>query len=264
MDFFSSIILGIAQGLGEFLPISSTAHLVLLPYFFNFSDHGLVFDVALHLGTLTAVLSFFWKDWMVILKLACGDNRPNQNYNKNTLWFLILATLPGVFFGFFLEKKAETIFRHPLSVATALFGAGLILYLIDRRAKCRKNISQLSIKDVLVIGFSQAVAVIPGVSRSGATITAALMMGFDRAGAARFSFLLSTPIIFGAAVLKLPVFIQNGFNPLVLLGITMSAISGYLAIKYLLKLVEKVGYGIFFWYRLALAIIIVLVYVFRA
>jgi undecaprenyl-diphosphatase len=267
MDIFQSIILGIVQGLGEFLPISSTAHLVLAPYFFGWSDPGLSFDVALHIGTLIAVLSFFWRDWMIILKLALQkiSNFKFQisnleEYPSDLLWLLIIASVPGAIFGLIFEKKAETVFRSPLLIAATLSVVGLLLYLIDKYAKHRKDISEVSYKDALVIGFSQAVAIIPGVSRSGATMTAGLALGLSRESAARFSFLLSTPIIFGAAMVKIPSLIKSGINLPIILGIIFAAVSGYLAIKYMLKLISRVGYAPFFWYRLALALAVVIFY----
>ncbi|SRR3989339_1231690 len=265
MEALQAIILGLVQGLGEFLPISSTAHLILAPYFFGWKDPGLAFDVALHLGTLIAVLAYFWKDWIEIFELAFKNQIPNTksqipNYGKNILWLLAVATIPGVLAGYFLEAKAETIFRSPLLIAEMLFLAGLVLYLADKYLQHRKNLGQVSWKDALIIGLSQAVAIIPGVSRSGATITAGLWLGLSRQSAARFSFLLSTPIILGATVFKLPELLQSGINWPIILGVVVSALSGYLAIKYLLLLIEKIGYKIFFWYRLVLAILISVIY----
>lgn len=183
-------------------------------------------------------------------------------YNKNLLWLLVIATIPGVLAGYFLENKAGTIFRQPLIIALTLSLAGLVLYLADKYAAHRKDLKKATVEDAMIIGISQAIAVIPGISRSGATITAGLFAGLDRVSAARFSFLLSTPIIFGAAILKMPGLIAEGINVPAIIGILASAVSGYLAIKYLLKFVEKASYAVFFWYRLVLAIIIVLVYFF--
>lgn len=275
-DILQSLVLGIVQGLGEFLPISSTAHLILAPYFFSWEDPGLSFDVALHIGTLIAVLAYFYSDWIIIFKLALGsfEQKDQNKYltvypdrsilsNKNLLWLLIIATIPGVLVGYFLEEKAETVFRNPLIIALTLAAFGLILYSVDKYIRHRKSIGEVSLRDSIIIGLSQAVAIIPGVSRSGATITAGLLTGLDRMSAARFSFLLSTPIIFGAAALKIPHLIQEGINVPIVIGILTSAISGYLAIKYLLKFIEKASYKIFFWYRLVLAIIIIAVYILR-
>lgn len=266
-DLVQPIILGIVQGLGEFLPISSTAHLILAPYFFHWPDPGLSFDVALHFGTLIAVLVYFWRDWIDIFKLIFKNKvqsekfnpaKAGQNYGNNILWLIIIATIPGVLAGYFLENKAETVFRNPLIIAFTLSAFGLILFLADKYIEHKKDIEKLTIKDAIFIGISQAIAIIPGVSRSGATITSGLWRGLDRKSAARFSFLLSTPIIFGATILKLPELLKSGIDLKIILGVFFSAISGYLAIKYLLKFIEITGYRIFFWYRVLIALLIMI------
>lgn len=266
MDILQAIFLGIVQGLGEFLPISSTAHLVLVPYLTGWQDPGLSFDVALHVGTLVAVIGFFWKDWVEILKAAFDkasektDRTDSLGYSKNLLWLLVAASVPGAVIGYLLEDAAETSLRNPLIIAGTLSIVGLILYFVDRYAVHKKTIGQINYKDSLLIGLSQAVAVIPGVSRSGATMTTGLVLGLSREAAARFSFLLSTPIIFGAAMVKIPDLLKEGISIPVVMGILAAAISGYLAIKYMLRFIQKVGYAPFFWYRLVLAFIIVVVY----
>ncbi|GBE16458.1 undecaprenyl-diphosphatase [bacterium BMS3Abin15] len=264
VEIIQSTILGIVQGLGEFLPISSTAHLILVPFFTGWEDPGLAFDVALHFGTLIAVLAYFWRDWITILKLMFQNEVQSskfkvQSYNKKTLWLIVIATIPGALAGYFLEEQAGTIFRNPLVIAFTLSFVGLLLYLADKYMKHRKNINQLSLADVIIIGLSQAAAIVPGVSRAGATITAGLVQGLDRISAARFSFLLSTPMILGATINQIPDLLIRGVNSQIIIGIFFSALSGYLAIKYLLKFIETVSYKVFFWYRLALAVIIVFV-----
>jgi len=260
-ELLQALVLGIVQGVCEFLPISSTAHLVLVPYFTGWQDPGLTFDVALHLGTLLAVIGFFWKDWMRIFYSAGASLKHGYvGFKKEILFYLIIGTIPGVVFGLLLEKKAETVFRSPILIAIALIVAGAILYLADSKFKGGKNIKDVSLVDAILVGLAQAVAIIPGVSRSGATITAGLWRGLDRMNAARFSFLLSTPIIAGAAILKLPLLLKSGFSPFLLTGIIASAVSGFFAIKYLLKFLEKFGYKVFFWYRLALGVIIIYSY----
>jgi len=271
-EIFQSAVLGIVQGLGEFLPISSTAHLILIPKFFHWNDSGLSFDVALHFGTLLAVVAYFWKDWVMIFKSAFQREsqkfswsrslRKSDIYGKNTLWFLLIATIPGVLAGYFLEMKAETIFRSEWLIALALAVAGLFLYIANIYLKHDKTIQKITLADSLLIGICQAVAIIPGISRSGATITAGLWRGLDRISAAKFSFILSMPIIFGATVLKFSYLLKN-FDFIISVGIISSAISGYLAIKYLLKFVEKASYRIFFWYRMILAVIIFIFYLFK-
>ncbi|MFA6184106.1 MAG: undecaprenyl-diphosphatase UppP [Parcubacteria group bacterium] len=274
MDLLQSITLGIVQGLGEFLPISSTAHLVSVPFFTHWKDPGLAFDVALHAGTLLAVVIYFWQDWVEIFKNGVLPRSYNKkcegrdralacSYNKNILWLLMIGTIPGAVIGFFLESYVETIFRSPYIIAFALAFFGLVLFLLDKYALGKRQLDKINIKDVLIIGLSQAVAIIPGVSRSGATISAGLAMGLDRVSAARFSFLLSTPIIFGATLTKIPELMKAGISSEILMGIIFSAFSGYVAIKYLIKFVENYSYKTFFWYRLVLAIIIIGVAVMR-
>jgi undecaprenyl-diphosphatase len=274
MTILQSIFLGIIQGAGEFLPISSSAHLILAPWLFHFPDPGLSFDVALHFGTLIAVVTYFFWDWVEILKLANPFKArlfPDRSlapvipqsqafYSKYILYFLILATIPGVLAGYFLESYAESVFRSPILIAITLSIVGLILYLVDKYHTHRKNLHKITWLDSLLIGLSQAVAIIPGVSRSGATITTGLALGLSRQSAARFSFLLSTPIIFGAAALKLPHLLKGGLDAYLLAGMLAAAVSGYLAIKYLLKFVEKAGYAVFFWYRLGLALLVLIFY----
>lgn len=265
MNILQAIILGIVQGMGEFLPISSTAHLILVPWFLGWKDPGLAFDVALHLGTLIAVVSFFWQDWIDIFKLTFQKKsiifeKGKEDYPKNLLWFLIIACVPGALFGFLFESRAETIFRNPFLIAGMLVFGGYILYWADKYALKKKNITEVSLKDSILIGLSQAIALLPGISRSGATITAGLFVGLTRESAARFSFLLSTPIIVGAALVKVPHLFEEGITEPLIFGIVASAVSGYYAIKYLLKFVQKDSYVVFFWYRLTLAIFIGIVY----
>jgi undecaprenyl-diphosphatase len=268
MTLFQAIALGLVQGLGEFLPISSSGHLVVAPWLLGFPDPGLSFDVALHLGTLLAVVIYFWKDFIEIIKNSISPSPSGRGYpdvlvgtgegaySSNILWLIILATIPGALFGYFLENYAETTFRHPLLVAFTLSFVGLILYLADRSARQIKNINKMTKKDALLIGISQALAIIPGVSRAGATITTGLFLGLDRASAARFSFLMSAPIIFGASLLKLPEFFSSALTYIEIIGILVAAASGYAAIAFMLRFIERVSYKIFFWYRLALALII--------
>jgi len=277
MSIFQSIILGVLQGLGEFLPISSTAHLILAPWFFGWSDPGLSFDVALHLGTLIAVVAFFWKDWLIIFQLAFRQlldffleifypSRSNQRkiiesqYPSQLLWLLALASVPGAIFGILLNDKAEEAFRSPILIAFTLSVVGVIIFLADKYVLNRKELKAVTFWDALWIGLSQAVAIIPGVSRSGATMGAGLLLGLSREQAARFSFLLSTPIIFGAAIVKVPHLLKAGIDMPIIFGILASAITGYLAIKYMLRFIQKVGYGPFLCYRLALALVVVAVY----
>lgn len=268
MDLIQAIVLGVVQGLGEFLPISSSAHLILVPWLFGWEDPGLTFDVALHFGTLAAIVAYFAKDWIEILGMAFGKSWFHRNlygvkYQTDLLWLLVLATVPGAVVGYFLEHQAETVFRSPLLIAITLTVMGFLLYWADKRLKARKDLHRLSWFDALVIGLSQAFAVIPGVSRSGATITTGLFLSLDRVSAARFSFLMSTPIIFGACLLKAKAFFTAGVSVPEIAGVAAAAISGYLAIAGLLRLLGTMSYKVFFWYRTAVALVVVVVWLMR-
>jgi undecaprenyl-diphosphatase len=262
MNVMQALVLGLVQGLGEFLPISSTAHLILVPYFTGWPDPGLSFDVALHVGTLAAVIAYFWKDWLEII--SSGFNRLKcdgiDGFRNELLFYLVIATIPGGLIGFLLEKKADRELRSPLLIACTLILAGFLLYWADRRSKGKKSVSDVGLKDALIIGCAQAVAIIPGVSRSGSTIIAGLFCQFKKIDAAKFSFLLSTPIIMGAAILKLPHLFAGGLTAPLVTGILASAASGYLAIKYMIKFLSKFSYKAFFWYRLALGLIVLVSY----
>jgi undecaprenyl-diphosphatase len=263
-EIFQNIFLGMVQGASEFLPISSSGHLIVIPGIFGWKDAGLYFDVSLHFGTLLAVLIYFWSDWLEIFRKAFGkkaDPGIKNKYTKKTLWILAIATIPGVLAGFFLEEFVETIFRHQLIVAFNLFFWGGVLFLADKYSFKNKKFQEIDFVDGILIGMSQALAIIPGTSRSGITMTTGLFRGLERVEAARFSFLMMTPIVFGASLLKLGDFILH-FNPPIFFGVVFSAISGMIAIKIMLTFVEKSGYQIFFWYRAILAVVIVFFYVF--
>ncbi len=261
---FQSIVLGIIQGLGEFLPISSSAHLILAPWFFHWPDPGLSFDVALHTGTLLAVLVFFWRQWLELFvgfaKMLSGTKAWKENKEAKLLVFLVVATIPGAIFGYFLENPAEAAFRNPLLIALNMFVFGLILWWADRNGKEKVHTKDVSLKQSVWIGLSQALAVIPGVSRSGSTIAAGLFLGLRKESAAKFSFLLSAPIILGASILKVPHLLKEGISAPLLLGVISAAVSGFIAIWFLLKLVQKRSYSIFVWYRILLALVILVVY----
>jgi undecaprenyl-diphosphatase len=268
MNVSEAVILGIVQGLGEFLPISSSAHLILAPWLFGWKDPGLAFDVALHFGTLLAVLLYFGKDWITIVLEAFGwGERDNSTrggfFPRGFLWMLALATIPGALTGYFFEHYAEAALRNPLLIAATLSGLGLILYMADKACGQKKSLSQVSWNDAILIGLAQALAIIPGISRAGSTITVARLLGMDRVSAARFSFFLSTPIILGASMLKLKAFFEAGIGWPEVTGIVTSAVVGYLAIASLIRYVGEVSYRVFFWYRLALALLIVAVWMGR-
>ncbi len=261
MDFIHLSLLGVIQGLTEFLPISSSGHLVLLPWFLGWDYQGLSLDVALHFGTLLAVVAYFWRDWLDIFRTALTKKK--GQYPVNFLWILAVASIPGALIGFFLDDLAETVLRNPLIIAFTLVFFGFWLYYFDKTGLKQESEKKVSFKDAVYIGLAQALAIIPGTSRSGITITAGLKMGLTRKAAARFSFLMSTPIIFGAAVFKLKDFLNSSFGLTEILGIFFAFVSGYLAIAGLIKLVEKVSYKWFFWYRLILAGLILLFWFYK-
>jgi undecaprenyl-diphosphatase len=254
---FQAIVLGLIQGLTEFLPISSSAHLSLAPLIFGWQDPGLAFDVALHFGTLLAVLWYFRKQWVELIVAAGGilATRKVDTIEKKRVMFLILATIPGAIGGLLLEEKAETVFRAPTLTAIALIVMGILLWGVDRVSAQGRPLATMRWIDALFIGIAQVIALIPGVSRSGSTITAARGLQFDRQSAAVFSFLMSMPIIAAAVVLKGPeVLHQGGITTQVVAGVLAAAISSWLAIAILLRYVSKHSYGIFALYRVLLGI----------
>ena len=257
MSIFHAIILGIVQGLTEVFPISSSAHLVLVPWVFKWSYQGLSFDVALHVGTAIGFIAYFFKDWAEMISLAFAKER---TYKSNIFWFLVIATIPGAIAGLILEKKAETVFRSPLLIVAMLSVFAAILWLADHFGKKQKPIEDMDLKTAVTIGLAQAIAIIPGVSRSGITMTAGLLKGLSREAAAKFSFLLATPIIIAAGALKLSKLHAADLTAAFWLGVIFSAISGFIAIKFLLGLVKKYSFDIFVWYRIALSIIILIMF----
>lgn len=260
---FQALVLGLLQGLGEFLPISSSAHLALAPWLFHWPDPGLSFDVALHFGTLVAVIWYFRTEWLALLRAAWQIvlTRKIATVEQKRAAFLIVATIPGGIFGLLLEKKAETVFRNPALIATALIVLGILLWLADRVARTDRPLTGMKWTDAILIGLAQVFALIPGVSRSGSTITAGRALGFDRNGAAAFSFLLSMPIIAAAVILKVPtVMRESGMSLPLLVGVAASAISGWLAISVLLKYVSRHSYGVFAIYRIVLGVAVLAIY----
>lgn len=258
-----AIILGIVQGLTEFLPISSSGHLILTQWATGWQGeliNSLTFDVALHFGTLTAVLWYFWRDW---LKLGKATLRIVQGkamaYEAKLVWYLVLATIPAVIVGLSLEDMVETAFRNPVLVAAALVVGSLVMWCADRYSSKVRHLGEMTLGHALFVGAAQAVALIPGVSRSGITISAGLAAGYRREDAARFSFLLSTPVIAGAALHKVHHITFQGHAAWgCILGTLSSAVVGYLAIRFLIRYLERHSLNIFVWYRLALAAVVVL------
>jgi undecaprenyl-diphosphatase len=269
MIFFEAIILGIVQGFTEFLPISSSAHLIVLPWMFGWQGtlvDSLNFDVALHAGTLVAILAFFWRDWLDLLgKFFTGIKEGTWKTNEGRLvWFIVLATVPAGVLGMKYEHVVEESFRDPLLVAAALVVISGVMWAAERYSAKTASIGRMSLGHALFIGVAQALALVPGVSRSGITITAGLISGYKREDAARFSFLLSTPVIAGAAILKLhKLRLVAGEALPFALGTVFSAIVGYLCIKFLLQYLNRHSLNLFVWYRLALAGIVVVLWLAR-
>jgi len=255
-----AVFLGVLQGLGEFLPISSSGHLIAIPWLLGWQDHSLSFDVALHLGTLFAVLYAFAGDWWRLTRSAVQGAREGRllaDPGGRLLALLALASVPGAVAGLLLEDWAETTFRSPALVAVTMAGMGVVLLLADRRATGLHDADRVSTRHALLIGIAQAAAIVPGVSRSGATISMALLLGYRREEAARFSFLLATPITFGAALLKVPHLFATGDMSLVLPGMLAATVVGLLSIRVLLSYVRTRDYSPFVYYRFAFAALIV-------
>jgi undecaprenyl-diphosphatase len=268
MPIFQALVLGIVQGLAEFLPISSSAHLALIPWAFGWEDPGLAFDVALHWGTLAAVLAVFWKDWIRFISAALFGKGPDGD--KRLFWALVVSSVPGAIAGKLLDKWAEEHLRAPLLIACTLAVMGVLLWAADRAGRKDRTLDQMTIGRAFSIGAAQALALIPGVSRSGSTITLGLFENFTREEIARFSFLMSTPIIFGAGLVKLPKMVhemQSGQGVVtwgaLAAGFLASAIVGVLVIRWMLSWLRTRTYAVFAGYRLALAAVIVVLWLER-
>ena len=254
-----ALFLGVVQGITEFLPISSSAHLALLEHYLKVPQAGLGFDILLHVGSLVALVAYFYQDWLDMAHAFISPSRHNRP-DRKLLFFIIVATIPGALAGMLLEKKAETIFREPARIAILLGAVGLLLILAEILARHNRPLDRISLKDAILIGLSQAFAIMPGVSRSGITMTTGLFLGFDRRSAAPFSFLMSTPIIAGAGLHHIPKWIHEPAGTLPLLPATLgflaAAISSYLTIKYLMRFLQRHTFIPFGIYRLLLAAVI--------
>ncbi|MDR3675011.1 MAG: undecaprenyl-diphosphate phosphatase [Acidobacteriota bacterium] len=273
MPLYQAIVLAIVQGLTEFLPVSSTAHLWIIPWILKWNDPGLTFDVALHAGTLAAVLLFFWRYWLEMIKMVLGisgGGAPAKagsvallGENRQLFWFLVIATIPGGIAGWLFERAADEKLRSPFIIGTALIVVGLVMWAGERVRGESHNLGQVGLLDSIIVGVAQAFAVIPGVSRSGSTMTAGLFRGMNRETAARFSFLLSTPLIAGACLKKgweihhagMPADMRMPF----LLGIIVSAVMGYAVIAMLIRYLERRTFAVFVVYRVILGVILLAV-----
>ncbi|MBX9601071.1 MAG: undecaprenyl-diphosphate phosphatase [Bryobacteraceae bacterium] len=270
MSLVQVVVLAILQGFTEFLPISSSAHLALAPWLFGWPDQGLSFDIALHVGTLAAVLLYFSRDWMQLIALGFGFRHGSDeqlHQNRNLLWLLTIGSLPVGVIGLAVKDYAETTWRNPLLIGTMLISVGLLIAAAERIARRRKHIGQVTLADSLVIGFAQALALVPGTSRSGITITAGLLRGLDHHAAARFSFLLSTPAIAAAAAKDFYDLWKGGgippsmYVPFVM-GIVVSGITGALVIRFFLAYLRTRGLMFFVYYRVIFGIIVIALAIF--
>lgn len=267
MQVYQALILGIVQGLTELLPISSSAHLNILPWMFGwinqpgFSQAFEGFDVALHFGTLLAIGIFFFKDW---IKLIIGGFNQVVKKQKTTegkmFWYIVLATIPGGIIGFILDKFISDTLTKPLIIAIALIVMGIVLYVVDKKCKKTTDYENMTLKQTFLIGLSQALAFIPGVSRSGITMTTARAMGVKRESAAKYSFMLSAPIVLAATIFKAKDFV---FSVPFFIGIFASFLVGILVIKFLLNYLKKGSFKIFAIYRIIFGLIIIGLLFFR-
>jgi len=270
MPLYQAIILAIIQGLTEFLPVSSTAHLTIIPQLLKWQDPGLGFDVALHLGTLAAVLIYFFRDWVQVILNGVGISyrgaHPDEN-SRSLLWLLVLGSIPAALAGLKFEKYADEALRTPYIIGAAMILFGILMWAADRVGIGKNGLDRMRWPDALTVGVAQALAIVPGVSRSGVTLTTARFRGFSREAAARFSFLLSTPIIAGAAAKKAWELHKTGLAADMrlpyLVGIAVSGLVGLLVIAFFIKYLRNHSLNVFVFYRIAFGIIVVALAFFR-
>ena len=271
MPIYQVIVLAIVQGLTEFLPISSTAHLYLTSWLLGWNTESLTFDIALHIGTLLAVVIYFFRDWLQIVSQGLGMNYapdPELKHNRALLWLLAIGTIPVGVFGFLFNKQAETTWRTPWVMAAMLIAVGILMWFCDRIGKRQRDLATLSAADAAVIGAAQALAIVPGTSRSGITISAGLCRNLNREAAARFSFLLSTPAIAGAAAKALHDLHKSGGIPAdmrmaFIVGVLLSAVAGIAVIAWFLRFLQRNTLSFFVYYRIIFGIIVLALAFFR-
>ena len=260
MDLFQAVVLAIVQGLTEFLPISSSGHLVLAPVFLGWEDQGLAFDVAVHTGTLAAVVYYFRHELWYMTRDALGNLRGGPRTRESDLaWFVVIGTVPAVLAGLAFAGQISTVMRSPLLIAYTMAGFGILLWVGDRFGRKTREEAEITWRDALIVGLAQAVALIPGTSRSGITITAALFLGLKRQAAARFSFLLSIPIIIAATCYELLKLMREPEEAdwLALgVGAVVAGFVAYLTIRGFIALLGRMGLGPFVVYRLILAAVL--------
>ncbi len=268
MNLFEAVVLGILQGVGEFLPISSSAHLLIAPWLFGWHEgtpqEKLVFDVALHLGTTIAVLGYFRHDLWRLFRALFRSPNPHPD-ERRMAWMILLACVPGAAAGALFEDVIEESIRTRIGlIAVLLIAMGIVLFLADRLGRRERPVESLRTLEGFLIGCAQALALIPGVSRSGATITAGLMLGLTREAAARFSFLLSAPITLGATLWTFRHLVKSPPTPdglqVMAAGVLTSGVVGYLSIAFLLRYLRTHSVNLFMWYRLVLGLVVLAVW----
>lgn len=270
MSPLQALFLGVVQGLTEFLPISSSGHLVLLPWLLGWQSHSLAFDAALHEGTAIALLVYFWREWAQVL-VAAGrmvkERRVGDDMHRRLALMLAAGSVPAALAGLLLEDFIVSVLRSPAVVAALMAVFGLVLLAADRLSPRTRKLEHMGLLDAVLVGTAQMLALAPGVSRSGITITAALALGMERASAARFSFLLSAPVSVGAGLWKLRELVAAGLSPEetvpFVVGVAAAGLLGMLAIGFLLRYLQRAGVGAFVVYRLAFSALAVLVLVMR-
>ena len=262
MSILQALILGIIQGLTELLPISSSAHLNIIPWLLGWTNSEQFvtafegFDVALHFGTLLAIAIFFFKDWIALIKGGWNQVVKKEKTTEGKMfWYIVIATIPGGIIGFLLDHFADGLLTKPLIIAIALIVMGIILYLVDKNAKSNTKYEDMTFKQTFLIGLSQALAFIPGVSRSGITMTTGRLLGVERKSCEKYSFMLSAPIVLGATLLKMKDFV---FNIPFFVGVFASFIVGIIVIKFLLNYLQKGSFKGFAIYRVIFGIIILI------
>jgi undecaprenyl-diphosphatase len=259
-----ALVMGIVQGLTEFLPISSSGHLVLVPWLFGWKDpfiDSVAFTVILHMGTLLALLVYFWRDWLTLIPAglaAIRDRSFNGDPNRKMAFLLVLATIPAVLVGPIFEAKFEELVREPARIAVMLCVGAAILWLADRWGARQREMDSLTFRESLGIGIAQVLALVPGISRSGISISAGLFMGLNREAAARFSFLMATPVIGGAGVWQARKFLTHEAGPspeanVIVIGFVAAAISGILAVHFMLEFLKRRPVTVFVVYRVLAA-----------
>jgi undecaprenyl-diphosphatase len=278
-----ALVMGLVQGVTEFLPISSSGHLVLLPWLFGWKDAAnclqtgsgcqeqfitsVAFSVVLHMGTLVALLAYFWRDWLRLIPAGLAvirDRSFRGDPDRRLAWLLLVATIPAVALGPIFEARLEELVREPAPVAMMLCVGAAILWLAERWGSKERDMTSITFAESLGIGLAQVLALVPGISRSGVSISAGLFMGFNREAAARFSFLMATPVVGGAGIWEARKLVtgEAGVNPsisIVLIGLVAAALSGLLAIRFMLEFLRRQPVYAFVAYRVAAAALVLVV-----